>query len=339
MRRIFLLRHGRPDFPLGARPCLGRTNLPLGALGRMQACRTARWLKTMEFEAVYASPLKRAVETAEFCSHDLRICPDLREIDCGDWDGLDFEEIRRRWPELYAERGRDLSIPMPNAETADEVRSRAERALRQILAENRGDVLIVAHSFVIRTLLGDLNCRLPYASVTVLGDPECVGFVPEEPLTAELAEALLKAAAPGKKIEAHCHAVTKEALRIAEYLPVELDTELLISAALLHDVARAEQHHAEIGAAWLRDLGYDMAAALIEQHHNHDGRTLNEAAILYLADKCVLEDRVVPLAERFLQSEAKCLTEAARAAHARRFETAERLRAQVNALCQREVVR
>ena len=38
MRRIFLVRHGHPDFPLGAHVCLGRTDTPLGALGRMQAC-------------------------------------------------------------------------------------------------------------------------------------------------------------------------------------------------------------------------------------------------------------------------------------------------------------
>ena len=339
MRKIFLLRHGRPDFPLGTRPCLGHTDLPLGALGRMQACRAARWLASKQFEAVYASPLKRAVETAKYCSDDLRILPDLREIDCGDWDGLDFEEIQRRWPELYAARGKDLSLPMPNGEAVDAVRERAQRALQQILAETTGDVLIVAHSFVIRTLLGDLNCRLPYASVTVLGDPECVGFVPEEPLTEPLAEALLKAAAPGEKIQAHCHAVAKEALRIAERLPMKLDTALLVSAALLHDVARAEQHHAETGAAWLRDLGYSAAAEIIEQHHDFAGTTLNEAAILYLADKCVLEDRVIPLAERFTASEAKCRTEEAKKAHARRQKAAERLREEVNTLCQTEVVR
>ena len=339
MRRVCLLRHARPDFPLDARLCLGRTDLPLGALGRMQACRTAICMADLSFEAVYTSPLQRAVETAGFFSPDARVVDNLREIDCGDWDGLDFAEIQRRWPELYAARGKDLSLPMPNGETVDAVRERAQRALQQILAETTGDVLIVAHSFVIRTRLGDLNCRLPYASVTVLGDPECVGFVPEEPLTEPLAEALLKAAAPGEKIQAHCHAVAKEALRIAERLPMKLDTALLVSAALLHDVARAEQHHAETGAAWLRDLGYSAAAEIIEQHHDFAGTTLNEAAILYLADKCVLEDRVIPLSERFEKSEAKCLTDEAKEAHARRREAAERLREEVNTLCQTEVVR
>ena len=37
MRRVYLIRHGHPDFPLGAHMCLGRTDTPLGPLGRMQA--------------------------------------------------------------------------------------------------------------------------------------------------------------------------------------------------------------------------------------------------------------------------------------------------------------
>ena len=37
MREIYLIRHGMPDFPGGARMCLGRTDLPLGLRGRLQA--------------------------------------------------------------------------------------------------------------------------------------------------------------------------------------------------------------------------------------------------------------------------------------------------------------
>ena len=338
MRTVYLIRHGRPDFPLGARPCLGRTDLPLGALGRMQACRTAQWMQSRPVEAVYASPLRRAVETARFFSPEIRTLPDLREIDCGDWDGLDFSEIQRRWPALYRARGADPSLPMPHGETAAEVRSRAERALRQILSETSGDVLVAAHSFVIRSLLGNLDLRLPYASVTVPGDPGIAGMVPDLPLTPALADALLTAAAPGEKVVAHCRAVAREAVRIAEALPVVHDCVLLESAALLHDVARAEPHHAGTGAAYLRDLGYDRAAELVSLHHDHDGRTLDEAAILFLADKCVLEDRVVPLAERFAMSESKCLTEEAKKAHARRRQSAETLRERINALCGREII-
>ena len=338
MRRVCLLRHARPDFPLDARPCLGRTDLPLGALGHMQACRTAVCMADLSFEAVYTSPLRRAAETAGFFSPAARVLDDLREIDCGDWDGLDFAEIQRRWPEIYAARGKDLSLPMPNGETAEAVCERARRALQQILTETTGDVLIVAHSFVIRSLLGDYGVRLPYASLTILDEPGAVGMVPETPLTPGLADLLLTVASPGAAIEAHCRAVEREARRICDALPLALDADLLSAAALLHDVARAEPDHARTAARWLRELGYEDAAYIVGQHHDHESAILNEGAILYLADKCVLEDQVVPLAERFAMSEAKCLTDEAREAHARRQHSAEALREQINALCGREVV-
>ena len=211
--------------------------------------------------------------------------------------------------------------------------------MNQILAETTGDVLIVTHSFVIRSLLKDYSARLPYASLTILDEPGAVGMMPETPLTPGLADLLLTVASPGAQIEAHCRAVEREARRIADALPLALDVGLLSAAALLHDVARAESHHAQTGARWLRELGYEDAAYIVAQHHDHDSAILNEGAVLFLADKCVLEDRVVPLAERFAESEAKCLTEEAKEAHARRLAAAERLRKEVNALCQTEVVR
>ena len=351
MRTIFLVRHGRPDFPLGTRMCLGRTDLPLGALGRMQACRTARWLTAAQGLPVFSSPLRRAAETAQFFTQRYTTIPDLREKDGGDWDGLDFDEIRRRWPELYAARGADPTIPIPNAEPAEAVRARAVSALGEAMRRTDGDLLIAAHSFVIRAILGALDTPdalrqdIPHASVTTLTEDGGamrvvrIGQTPDLPLTPALADALLTAAASGARIEAHCRAVAREALRIADALPAALDRDLLESAALLHDVARAEDRHAETAAAWLRELGYGRAAALIGLHHDHDGQTLDEAAILFLADKCVTEDRVVPLETRFENSASRCRTEEARAAHARRYAAARALKMSINELCRTEVVK
>ena len=211
MRRICLLRHARPDFPLGTRMCLGSTDLPLGVLGRMQACRTALGMAGLPFEAVYSSPLKRARETAGFFSKEVRVLPDLREMDCGDWDGLDFDEIRRRWPELYAARGNDPTLPIPNAEPAEAVRARAVSALDEAMRRTDGDLLIAAHSFVIRAILGALDTPdalrldVPHASVTTLTEDGGamrvvrIGQTPDLPLTPALADALLTAAAPGAR--------------------------------------------------------------------------------------------------------------------------------------------
>ena len=346
MRRLYLIRHGHPDFPLGAHMCLGRTDTPLGPLGRMQACLLGEELAALRL-TVFSSPLTRCRETAAPLGGEARIVPELAEQDMGPWDGLDFEEIKRRWPELYARRGGEPLLTPPGAETLVQVRRRVLPALRACSERCDGDLALVAHASVIQAILAEVRgvpleesrpLRIPYASYAVLRcdgafRPEREAARPCPPLTGALASALLRSAAPGERIEAHCRAVAAEALRIARALPVELDTELLAAAALLHDIARREEDHARLGADWLRELGYGGAAELVARHHDWDGESVDEAAILYLADKCVREDRRVTLEERFAESARRCRTPEARAAHAARRLAAFRLRDEVNRLC------
>ena len=339
MRRIYLIRHAHPDFPFGERWCVGaRTDLPLGALGRMQAALLPSVPELRSLGAVFCSSLSRARETALSLCPSPRVVEGLEEQDMGVWDGLSFREIRERFPVLYAMRENDPSLLPEGAESMDAVRARVRRALLRCLRESEGDIAVVSHRTAIESLTGRRELLL-HGSVTVLcrdGEScfvEAAGLRPRPPLTRPLAETLLAAAAPGEKVEAHCRAVAAEALRIARALPVRLDEELLVSAALLHDVARKEKDHALVGAAWLRELGFPDAAAIVEQHHDRSGKDIDEAAILYLADKCVREDRRVTLEERFSASGAKCLTPEAQAAHAARREAALGLRDEINRIC------
>ena len=351
MRRLYLIRHGHPDFPFGAHMCLGRTDTPLGPLGRMQAILLGEELRGKHL-AVFSSPLTRCRETAAPLGGEAVLVPALSEQDMGPWDGLDFEQIRARWPELYARRGGEPLLVPPGAETLEELRLRVLPALQSCLARSEGDLAVAAHASVIQVILAEVcgvplaesrPLRIPYASYALL---RCDGALslereaarPCPALNPALAERLLRAAAPGEKVEAHSRAVAAEALRIAEALPLPVDEDLLVSAALLHDVARSEKDHARLGAAWLRELGYEKAAAVAEQHHDLRSGTLDEAAILYLADKCVREDRRVTLEERFAASEKRCLNEEARLAHAARRETALQLRREINELCGQTLV-
>ena len=352
MRRVYLLRHGHPDFPLGAHMCLGRTDTPLGPLGRMQACLLGAELGGIAL-TVFSSPLTRCRETAAPLGKPLRLVPALAEQDMGPWDGLDFDTIRQGWPALYAKRADEPLLVPPGAEPLASVQSRVLPALEECLRQSEGDLAVVAHASVIQAILASLQhipleesrpLRPPYGSYTVLTHDggtwqvDRTAVLPSPPLTPELARALLSAAAPGEKVEAHCRAVAAEALRIADALPGKLNCDLLESAALLHDVARGERDHARLGAAWLRALGCPDAAAPVEQHHDLQSEAIDEAAVLYLADKCVREDRRVPLEDRFRESEKRCATPEAIEAHARRRETAFRLRDQINALCGRMLV-
>ena len=352
MGRLWLIRHGHPDYPLGAHVCLGRTDTPLGPLGRMQACLLGEALRE-EKPRVFSSPLTRCRETAAPLGGEAAVVSALAEQDMGPWDGLDFEEIKRRWPELYARRGGEPLLVPPGAETLEQVRRRVLPALEDCLEACAGDLAVVAHASVIQVILAEV-CGVPLAESRPLRIP-CGAYavlaregaslslsegprLPGLPLTRELAEKLLAAAAPGEGIEAHCRAVAEEALRIARELPLPLDRELLVSAALLHDAARREKDHARLGAAWLRALDYEAAAEIAAQHHDWNGTAVDEAAVLYAADKCVREDRRVTLEERFAGSAARCASPEAKAAHAARLGTALRLRDEINGICGKTVI-
>ena len=100
MRRLYLIRHGHPDFPIGSRICLGQTDTPLGPLGRLQSVLLARTFSVATLSGVYTSPLSRAYATARCISQTPIINTGLSEQSTGLWDGLSFDEIARRWPWL-----------------------------------------------------------------------------------------------------------------------------------------------------------------------------------------------------------------------------------------------
>ena len=107
---------------------------------------------------------------------------------------------------------------------------------------------------------------------------------------------------------------------------------------LLHDIARAEKDHPAIGALWLRELGYPELSEIVRQHHDPDGTQIDEAAVVYIADKAVRGDMRCGIEERFAASLKKCATPEAREAHARRYETAMAIRNEINRLCEEELI-
>ena len=85
-------------------------------------------------------------------------------------------------------------------------------------------------------------------------------------------------------------------------------------------------------ARWarLRTLGYPEEAGLIARHHDPESDSLDDAALLYLADKFIQGDHEVTIDERFAASRRRCLTDEALQAHAHRYETAKRIEEMLN---------
>ena len=90
MKKVYLIRHGLPDFPDGKGMCIGSTDIPMGAAGIRQAAEMAGKLPPVT--AVFSSPLIRAVQTAQAIGMPVSILDGLRELHAGAWDGLTFED-------------------------------------------------------------------------------------------------------------------------------------------------------------------------------------------------------------------------------------------------------
>lgn len=347
-RTVWLIRHAMPDIPLGERWCVGgRSDFPLGPLGRLQAALLPYAPELREVTTVYASSLLRARQTAAALTSSPVVMPGLEEQDMGAWDGLSFAEIKEKFPALYAAREHDLSLLPAGAESEEAVRERMESALLRCLEDSSGDIAVVSHKGAIASLTGQRE-KLGYTSLTELyvEDGRPVSFeifaAPSPPLNDEVCDALLFASGADEALCGHCRAVASLADEIVAELRNKglcLDPEAVRTASLLHDIARREPDHAALGARWLRELGYPQLAEIIRQHHDPDSTELNEAAVVYIADKAVRGVSRVPIGDRFAVSLEKCRTPEAAEAHARRYETAKTIQDGINSLCGFELIR
>ena len=157
MKKVYLIRHGLPDFPGGKGMCIGTTDIPLSEKGLIQAAQMAKLLPAVT--AVFSSPLTRAVQTAQAIGMPMTVLDDLREMYAGEWDGLTFEEIRQRYPELYAARATDLTIPLPGAENHEEGLHRFTAAMETAANLAPGDFAVVAHGGIIAQFLQAAACE------------------------------------------------------------------------------------------------------------------------------------------------------------------------------------
>ena len=161
-RRFFLVRHGATELHSG-KIVMGRYDAPLSAVGRaqMEAAAEALAREKLRCAGIYASPLSRARDSAEILSRrlglELRELEGLQELSLGAWDGLLIEEVRRRWPESYEKRGRELMAYRfdETCESFYDLQQRAGDCLRAILAaDDSPDILLVSHAGVLKCLYG-----------------------------------------------------------------------------------------------------------------------------------------------------------------------------------------
>ena len=128
--------------------------------------------------AVYSSDLRRARQTADAIARkfglEVQVRPELREMHFGQWEGLSWNRIARRFPKLAAlwiERFPHQTIP--GSEPLSQFKKRIAAGIREIVAENRGQcALVVTHAGVIRFTLGKA-LGLPARNLFRLAQDSC----------------------------------------------------------------------------------------------------------------------------------------------------------------------
>ncbi len=182
MSKLVLVRHG--DTALNSAERLwGRTDVELSAAGLRQAEELSDRLAAQSIDVIYSSDLKRALVTAKTIAskHQLEVitCPELREVNFGEFEGLRFAEIRRLHPEM-AKSWADgsLQIRFPGGESVDELNTRVSKFLDRLKGHTPEEtVLIVAHSAPLRLIICHLlgielghwrHFRLNLASLSIV---------------------------------------------------------------------------------------------------------------------------------------------------------------------------
>jgi probable phosphoglycerate mutase len=152
MTTFYLIRHGHNDY-LGKHKLAGRMpNIHLSSEGNCQAEALGRILSSVKFEAIYSSPLERAVETAEPLARDqgldILTREGLLEIGYGSWQGQSLKALRRRklWPII---QNTPSLARFPEGESFPEAQARvvAElEALRELHRSAKANIACVFHS-------------------------------------------------------------------------------------------------------------------------------------------------------------------------------------------------
>jgi probable phosphoglycerate mutase len=160
-KAFWYLRHGETDWNAQGLS-QGSTDIPLNAVGLMQARRAAETLRTAGIASIVASPLSRALHTAQIAAEALGLPVetdgDLAEVSFGEQEGRPMGD----WYDDWIAGG----YTPAGAETFAELQARAVRGVNNAL-RRPAPVLVVAHGALFRALRRaaglEANVRTPNA--------------------------------------------------------------------------------------------------------------------------------------------------------------------------------
>jgi broad specificity phosphatase PhoE len=159
--RLFVIRHGATV--LSAEDSFaGATDVELSEAGRSQVEHLADRLAVEKIAAVYASPMRRTMDTAAIIAAEHRLAPisrtGLREIHHGRWEAMRRADVEMQFPDEYATWEADpFSFAPEGGESGASVIARVLPVIREIVIRHADEnVVVVSHKATIRLLISSL---------------------------------------------------------------------------------------------------------------------------------------------------------------------------------------
>jgi broad specificity phosphatase PhoE len=156
--RVILVRHGQTDWN-DEDIFRGQLDVGLNRTGERQADLIGRRLKRVPLNAVYASPLSRARNTAARIarSHRKKVCiaDTFTDFHFGEWQGKSRTEVQNMYPEIYREwESSPHTVEIPGGEKLSQVFQRVALGLNELLIMHRDEtVLLVSHGLTNKVML------------------------------------------------------------------------------------------------------------------------------------------------------------------------------------------
>ncbi|EHI99790.1 Phosphoglycerate mutase [Clostridium sp. DL-VIII] len=179
---VLLIRHGETEWnTLGK--FQGCTDIALSENGIKQA-RLLNDRIRGNFDCIYASPLSRALETANILvgntSKEVIIAPEIREINFGEWEGLTVKDIREKYPEVFKTWRTDKkeSKICGGDSSILNASNRARNCILNIVSKHKGEkIVIVAHGGIIKAgLIGIFEWDMTMYHKIALGNT-CINTI------------------------------------------------------------------------------------------------------------------------------------------------------------------
>ena len=157
MAKFILARHGETVWNI-EKIYRGRADVNLDEMGIKQAELLGNYLSHWGLEAIYSSPLRRALDTANIIARyqkiGVHIAEDLIDFDYGEWQSLPEQEAKRLYPALHNEwHSNPHKVKMPGGESLEDVRRRVIKVVNDVLARYQGSVVLVSHRVVNKALI------------------------------------------------------------------------------------------------------------------------------------------------------------------------------------------